>query len=93
MIQKPLFRNILRRLAWSIETRHFASDTNSNGNSNRKTKRKHKGYGSFIPEDCPTDPSIILFPGQGAQFVGMAKSLVDIPAAMDLFEIASDVLR
>ena len=34
-----------------------------------------------------------LFPGQGAQRIGMAKSLCDrCPAALDLFSRASDVL-
>lgn len=89
MIQKPLFRNVLRRVTLS---RHFTSATKNNDNSN-PTKQKQKGLRTFIPEDCPKDPTIILFSGQGAQFVGMAKSLVDIPAAVDMFEIASDVLR
>lgn len=40
----------------------------------------------------PRDTSIILFPGQGAQYVGMARSLVKIPEAMDMFQLASEVL-
>lgn len=41
----------------------------------------------------PVDTSVILFPGQGSQFVGMAKSLMKFPQAQDLFELASEVLR
>lgn len=41
----------------------------------------------------PKETSIILFPGQGAQYVGMAKDLEKIPEARDLFDIASQVLR
>lgn len=95
MIQKLLFRNILRKVNSSniTESRHFASETSNNGSSNpRNYEEKQKRLRAFIPADCPKDPTIILFPGQGAQFVGMAKSLVDNPAAMDLFEIASEVL-
>lgn len=40
----------------------------------------------------PEDTSIILFPGYGSQFVGMAKSLEAIPNARDLFEHASEVM-
>lgn len=40
----------------------------------------------------PKNTSIVLFPGQGAQYVGMAKSLVRIPEARDMFELASQVL-
>lgn len=96
MMQKPLFPNILRRVTSSIETRYFSSENSfpkTRGSSNPKIKHEKKGLRTFIPEDCPKDPTLILFPGQGAQFVGMAKSLVNIPAAVDLFEIASDVLR
>lgn len=39
------------------------------------------------------EASVILFPGQGSQFVGMAKGLTKYPQAMDLFEIASEILR
>lgn len=41
----------------------------------------------------PSETSVILFPGQGSQFVGMAKSLTKYPEAMDIFEIASEILR
>lgn len=44
------------------------------------------------PRRDPKDTSIVLFPGQGAQYVGMAKHIVKIPEARDMFEIASQVL-
>lgn len=45
------------------------------------------------PKVDPRDTSIILFPGQGAQFVGMAKSLEKVPIAKDLFDYASEILK
>ncbi|XP_055315395.1 probable malonyl-CoA-acyl carrier protein transacylase, mitochondrial isoform X1 [Sitodiplosis mosellana] len=45
------------------------------------------------PKIDPRDTSIILFPGQGAQFVGMAKSLENVPVAKDLFDYASEILN
>lgn len=38
-------------------------------------------------------PSIIVFPGQGAQYVGMAKNLINIPKVQRMFEIANDVFK
>lgn len=35
---------------------------------------------------------VILFPGQGTQFVGMAQSLMNIPGVKQLFETANKVL-
>lgn len=55
--------------------------------------RQSQGLRAFRPMECPENPTIILFPGQGSQFVGMAKSLANIPEAKDMFDIASDVLR
>lgn len=56
-------------------------------------KRSSQGLRAFKHDELPENPTIVLFPGQGAQFVGMAKSLVDIPEAMDMFEIASSILK
>ncbi|CAH1155762.1 unnamed protein product [Phaedon cochleariae] len=41
----------------------------------------------------PRDTSIILFPGQGSQYVGMAKNLLKFPMVKDLFELANYILR
>lgn len=45
------------------------------------------------PKTDPKETSIILFPGQGAQYVGMAAGLVKFPGARDIFELASSVLK
>lgn len=45
------------------------------------------------PKIDPKETSIILFPGQGAQYVGMAHNLVKFPAARDIFALANDVLK
>lgn len=79
--------------------RVFSSNTQKSENGHRSGKntvqfmRQSQGLHAFRPDEMPENPTIILFPGQGAQFVGMAKSLVDIPAAKEMFDIASDVLR
>lgn len=36
--------------------------------------------------------SVLLFPGQGAQFVGMGKEVISIPAVKELYDEASQIL-
>ncbi|KAK9891439.1 hypothetical protein WA026_014673 [Henosepilachna vigintioctopunctata] len=41
----------------------------------------------------PRETSVILFPGQGSQYVGMAKSLMKFPLVQDLFELSNYILK
>lgn len=41
----------------------------------------------------PRDATVILFPGQGSQYVGMAKDLLKFPIVKDLFDLASYILK
>lgn len=56
------------------------------------TKIRNQAVYSFRPKKDPRETSIIMFPGQGQQFVGMAKNLMKFPMAKDLFELANYVL-
>lgn len=44
------------------------------------------------PNVDPRETSLVLFPGQGSQFVGMGKDLMKFPISRDLFEAANDLL-
>lgn len=44
------------------------------------------------PTVDPKDTSIIVFPGQGVQHVGMCKELLKYPLVKDLFDVASSIL-
>lgn len=45
------------------------------------------------PKMDPRDTSIILFPGERSHFRGMAKLVESVPAAKDLFDCASEILK
>lgn len=53
--------------------------------------RKQGEYFTGAKHD-PRDTSVIMFPGQGSQYVGMAKNLMKFPMAKDLFELANYLL-
>ncbi|KAK6184743.1 hypothetical protein SNE40_007146 [Patella caerulea] len=55
-------------------------------------KTRDQTITAFRPKTNPQDTSLILFPGQGSQFVGMGKKLLAYNGVKDLFEMASDVL-
>ncbi|KAL3283900.1 hypothetical protein HHI36_018069 [Cryptolaemus montrouzieri] len=56
---------------------------------------KIRKQGDFFKKEKhdPRETSIILFPGQGSQYVGMAKNLIKFPMVRDLFELASYILN
>ncbi|XP_014681595.1 PREDICTED: probable malonyl-CoA-acyl carrier protein transacylase, mitochondrial [Priapulus caudatus] len=48
---------------------------------------------SYRPNVDPCETSIFLFPGQGSQFVGMANGVLEYPNTLELFKVASDILK
>lgn len=92
-MQRQIFTEILSKVKLLHISNRFFCSSNENASNRRRFLRQSQGIRAFRPEECPNNPTIILFPGQGAQFVGMAKSLVDIPEAKNLFDIASEILR
>lgn len=90
-------RNLLDRSASFIDTKPQNDEdkwaTLPYAQGTILTKRERTDLDIQRPKIDPRDTSIILFPGQGAQFVGMAKSLENVPAAKDVFDYASEILK
>ncbi len=42
--------------------------------------------------DDDSDQSVLLFPGQGAQYVGMGKELLEVPGVREMYDRASQTL-
>lgn len=55
--------------------------------------RRDQKLKGLRPKIDPRETTIILFPGQGTQYVGMGRDLVKYPEARDIFELASEVLK
>lgn len=56
-------------------------------------RTRSQGDKVLRPKIDPKETSIILFPGQGTQFVGMGAQLVQIPEVLDMYEMASEILK
>ncbi|XP_071446027.1 probable malonyl-CoA-acyl carrier protein transacylase, mitochondrial [Hetaerina americana] len=57
-----------------------------------KSERRLQSRHLLTPKVDPRETSIILFPGQGTQKVGMGKELLKFPIVNDLFDTASEIL-
>jgi len=73
--------------SWASSPYPRGSVVNKHLNRPRDQSRKSRRSGQD-----PRETSIIMFPGQGSGYVGMAKDLVRIPEARDMYKLASEVL-
>ena len=72
----------------------FLSQTDSFPSDMRKFKewQKHQESNLARPSVSPSMTSVVLFPGQGSQFVGMGKKLIHYPGVKELYEEASAIV-
>lgn len=54
--------------------------------------RRDQARDAFRPSINPMDTSIVLFPGQSSQFVGMGSKLLAYPAVEKMYKTASNIL-
>lgn len=68
-------------------------EINSDPSSVKRRKPRHPPKEPSTEEGLDfSHQSVILFPGQGSQFVGMGAKLFDIPSVKELYEEASHIL-
>ena len=58
----------------------------------RNNWHRNQSRHSYRPNIDPQETSVFLFPGQGSQFVGMGKLLLNVPGVKDIYDTASDIL-
>ena len=67
------------------------------GPRKKDKKERSEKFSNKVNSDEPgmdlSDKSVLLFPGQGAQFVGMGAKLLDTPSVRELFSEASQILN
>ncbi|KAE9535804.1 hypothetical protein AGLY_007705 [Aphis glycines] len=56
-------------------------------------KNQSQAQHALRPKVDPKETSILMFPGQGTQFVGMGKNLLVFPQVVEMFEAASEILK
>ena len=59
----------------------------------RKPRHPQTAKHSSEPGVDLSDKSVLLFPGQGSQFVGMGKKLLETPSVKELYSEASQILN
>ncbi|CAI6349400.1 unnamed protein product [Macrosiphum euphorbiae] len=56
-------------------------------------KNQSQAQHALRPKVDPKETSILMFPGQGTQFVGMGKNLLVFPQVVEMFNAASEILK
>lgn len=75
------------------QTPEFPSDyENFDTRLRDKNWRRDQSRHSFRPKVNPQDTSLLLFPGQGSQFVGMGKNLLEYPNVEKMYHFAGKIL-
>jgi len=70
----------------------FPSDIEAETRKSEAFSRRDQARDAFRPSINPMDTSIILFPGQGSQFVGMGAKLLAYPTVEKMYKTASNIL-
>lgn len=84
-------KSLTELLRDSTEPQNEAKD-NQIINSESFIARRDQSRLSERPKTAPEDTTVVLFPGQGSQFVGMGHLVIDAPNVSQMFTIAQQIL-
>ena len=82
---------VVQALKSSVIDKNFPAEFPSDFERRKEARRQEKH--AYRPTDVETnETSIVFFPGQGSQFVGMGKKLLPYPGVEELYRKASEIL-
>ncbi|KAL0841332.1 hypothetical protein ABMA28_015044 [Loxostege sticticalis] len=103
LVPNVIFRAcVFRSMRFSHTWRSKGTQSSGNGSPLRRLLDDPSGFGEAAPAHRqqqwstvhvdPQESSVLLFPGQGVQSVGMGRDLLKYPAAKDLYDLASSIV-
>ncbi|KAH8298665.1 hypothetical protein KR018_009872 [Drosophila ironensis] len=98
LLRKPRISGSLSWSRWSSDAAKATTEPSPLAGSAEKRQQlieelREPLDGKSRPAIDPKETTVVLFPGQGSQYVGMGKDLLRFPAARRLFELANEVLQ
>ncbi|KAH8339808.1 hypothetical protein KR074_011160, partial [Drosophila pseudoananassae] len=98
LLRKPRISGSLSWSRWSSDAAKATTEAAPFGENPEKRQQLLNDLAEPLdqktrPAIDPKETTIMLFPGQGTQYVGMGKELLRFPGARRIFEMANDVLR
>lgn len=84
---------LLDEMVSDVGTGHADLEQFSSDIINEQKKEEEKPPKIIRPKINPESKSFTLFPGQGSQFVGMGKELLQFPGVQSIYDQASEILR
>lgn len=90
---KQFSNDVTKEIDQSNQVKEIRNDGQPTESNNRYVNKKDPRLHSFRPKSVsPSETSILLFPGQGSQYVGMCKQLQSNAIVQALFRKANQIL-
>ncbi|XP_033161799.1 probable malonyl-CoA-acyl carrier protein transacylase, mitochondrial [Drosophila mauritiana] len=98
LLRSPRITGALSWSRWSSDAAKATTESSALSENAEKRQQLLKELSEPLEQKCrpaidPKETSVMLFPGQGTQYVGMAKDLLRFPGARRIFELANEVLK
>ncbi|XP_017080875.1 probable malonyl-CoA-acyl carrier protein transacylase, mitochondrial [Drosophila eugracilis] len=98
LLREPRISGTLSWSRWSSDAAKATTEASVHADNAEKRQQLLNELAEPVdqrsrPAIDPKETSVMLFPGQGTQYVGMGKDLLRFPGARRIFELANEVLK